>query len=181
MGRILVSLLATLSLTVHLSARPAHDWGNLEKLKRGTPILVLLWTGENMSGRVDAVNGTGLRLTPFERMNGGIGSVHEVERTNIERISTIHQHRLPDPRRWMIVGTVAGGAIGVTAGAVSDANHSGPSTWRWFTGGVAGAGFGFLGSVAALAGVGAFDIGSDIAHPRKVLYEGIRDHQAPPK
>lgn len=178
MRRILAALLATLVFTAQMAARPAHDWGNVEKLKRGTPILVLLWTGENLSGRIEAVDGTGLRLTPFEWMNGGIGSVRAVERANIERISTIHQHLLPNPRRWMIIGTVAGGAIGATAGAISDANNR-YSEARWFTGGLAGAGLGFFGSCVALAGVGAFDVGSDILRPRRVVYEGIQSQQAP--
>jgi hypothetical protein len=176
MRRVITLLFATLFFAVQLSARAVTNWENVEKLKPGTPIWVLLWTGENVAGRVEGVSGTELRVTPFEWTNGGVWTLHEVKRANVQRITRIYHHRLPNSRHWMVVGTVAGGAIGATTGAISDANHH-TSTARWFTGGLAGAGLGFFVSCGALAAVGVFELGSDIAHPRRVVYEGLRNSQ----
>ena len=126
--------------------------------------MVLLWGGGQISGRIQTADDSGMRLIPFGWSNGG-RSLRAVERAEIQKISTIHQHRLPDPQRWMIIGTIAGGAIGAPAGAMSDANNR-TSNARWFTGGLGGAGLGFFASCAALAGVGVFDVGTDMLQPR---------------
>jgi hypothetical protein len=177
--RYISALLVVVSLAVPSHARSAHAWRAVKRLSPDAPIVVLLWSAEQISGRIQTADDSGLRLIPFEWSNGG-RSVRAVERADIQRISTIHQHHLPDPGRWMIVGTIAGGAIGATAGAVSDASHH-TSNARWFTGGLGGAGLGFFASCAALAGVGVFDMGSDILHPRRVVYEDVRNNQPHPQ
>jgi hypothetical protein len=172
--RFISALLVVISLVAPSHARSVHEWKAVKRLRPGAPIVLLLWSGEQISGRIQTADDSGLRLIPFEWSSGG-RSVRAVEREAVWRISTIHQHRLPDPRRWMIAGTVAGGAVGATTGAISDAKHH-TSNARWFTGGLAGSGLGFFVSCGALAAVGIFELSSDVAHPRRVVYEGVRNN-----
>jgi len=173
------ALLVVISLAALSHARSAHDWRAVKRLSPDAPIVLLFWSGEQISGRIEAADDSGLRIIPFEWSNRG-RSVRAVERADIRRIWTIHRPRLPDPRRWVIIGTVAGGAIGATTGAVSDARQH-TSNARWFTGGLAGAGLGFAASCAAMAGVGLFELGTDVLHPRRVVYEGVRNNRSLPK
>jgi hypothetical protein len=59
MRRVLIATLIVLSFTTELLATN-HDWGKAEKLKPGTPVIVGLWGGDVLSGRVDSANATGL-------------------------------------------------------------------------------------------------------------------------
>jgi len=68
----------------------------------------------------------------------------------------------------MIAGAVAGGAVGVTVGAVGDIRHG--DNGRWLLGGLGGAGLGFLVSCAALAAVATVEV-ARIPGRRQVVYE----------
>jgi repressor LexA len=109
----------------------------------------MLWSGEDLTGRFSSATNSALVLT----LTGTIGSPRTIDRANIRRVVRIRRPSLPDPGKWMIVGAVAGGAIGATSGAIRDANHH-QNNGGWFIGGLSGARLGFLGSCAALAGVG---------------------------
>jgi hypothetical protein len=176
MRRTLTALLIILLLAPELPARSNRDWGNVKKLKAGTSVEILLWSGENVSGEIDGVNDTGLRLLARDRMSPQASSIRTVDRTSIQRIVRFRQPNLPDSRRWMITGAVAGGAIGVTAGTISDIRHGGD--YHWFEGALGGAGMGFLVSCAALAAVGVFDVARMPGH-RKVVYEDPGPHPPP--
>ena len=94
-----------------------------------------------------------------------------IERATIKRVVLLRGHKLPDPGTWMLAGTLIGGGVGVTAGAIQDAKHG--NNGRWVTEGFAGAGAGFFGSCVVLAGVGVVAL---VRH-NKVVYEA----KAPPQ
>jgi hypothetical protein len=140
----------------------------VKELKAATSVEILLWSGDDLSGEVESVSDAGLRLLARDRMSPQANSIRAVERTSIRRIVRFRQPYLPDSRRWMITGAVAGGAVGVTVGAISDIRHGG--NYHWFEGAFGGASMGFLASCAALAAVGVFDVARMPGH-RKVVYE----------
>jgi hypothetical protein len=171
MRRTFTALLIVLLLAPELPARGKGDWDNVKKLKSGTTIEIFLWSGESLHGEIDAVTDTGLQLAPPYRHQGG--SLHEVDRKTIRSIVRFREPNLPDGPRWMITGAVAGGTVGVAAGAIGDIRHGG--NYHWIEGAFGGATLGFLVSCAALAAVGAFDVGR-LAQRRKVVYEDKNIH-----
>jgi hypothetical protein len=177
MRRTLAALLIALSLAPGLPARNNDDWENVKKLKHGTDVEISLWSGENLNGKIEDVNNTGLQLTAADRSGPGIGWLRDVDRASIRTVVRFRRPYLPDGKRWMVTGAVGGGLIGVTAGAVSDAEHG--NNGRWLLGGLGGAGLGFLASCAALAAVGVVDT-AKMVHRRDLVYEGTRNHAPQP-
>jgi hypothetical protein len=172
MRRALAVLLAVLVLANELPAQSKHDWNNVQKLKPRISLQVLLWSGETLTGRLITASNSGLRLAPAD----AIGTPRDLARSTVRKVIRTRQHKLPDPEKWMIIGAVAGGAIGTTSGAISDAAHH-ENNARWFTGGLAGAALGFFASCAALATVGAVEL----FHHNTVVYEdtGTRPPSSP--
>jgi hypothetical protein len=151
-----------------LPARNNTDWNNVKRLKRGASVEILLWSGENLRGKIDEVSDAGVQLTMMiDRGNPQLGIQYQFERTTIRRIVTVRQLDLPDPKRWIVTGTVAGGGIGFVGGAIADVTHG--TNYHWLTGGFGGAIAGLLVSCVAVAAVG----GVDMARARqreKVVY-----------
>ena len=158
---ILVVGLILLSFCGQSLGQNRHDWSKVEKLKPGAKLLVTLWTGEKIEGRIDTVGkaSLGLRTSsswkPFQRF----------ARADIQTIVHLRGQKLPNPERWMRNGALIGGAVGVTSGAIQDATQS--NSGRALTHGLAGAGVGFFASCAALAGAGAVAL----VHHDKLVYE----------
>jgi hypothetical protein len=172
MRRTFIAVLIMLLLAPELPARNNRDWENVKTLKRGTAVVIMLWNGQNLGGEIDHVSDVGLQLATADPQ--GVW-VRALDRTIIRRIVRTRQIYLPDAKRWMVTGAVAGGAIGVTAGTVLDVRHG--ENFNWFTDGLGGASMGFLASTMALAGVGAVDIARG---PRsKVVYEDKGNHPPP--
>ena len=157
-----------LSLTSAGWAKNTHDWEQVEKLKPGTTILIALWNGRLIDGSVDAVGPSSLRMNTADP-EVGVGSLEEFDRVNIRRIVHIRRPGMPEPERWMLIGALAGGAIGLTAGVIDDLSHH--ENYHWFTGGVGGAGVGFLASCTILAGWGVAEL---FHHHRTLVYEDPR-------
>lgn len=167
MRRTLPALLIVLLLSSELPARTNRGWEDVKKLKPGTSVEVWLWSGENVSGEIDDVSDTGLRVIMVDRTHTRLGPRH-VDRGTIRRIAIFRKPHLPDPERWMLTGALGGGAIGMTAGVVSDARHGG--NYNWFEGALGGASLGFFASCAALSAVGIVELARGV-HRRKVVYE----------
>src|SRR5258708_11100146 len=142
MRRTLTAVLIVLLLARELPARSNHNWENVKKLKSGTDVRVLLWSGEELSGAVDAVSNVGLRLATVGSNGPGVGWLRDIDRTRIRRIVRIRKPNLPDPKRWMIRSAVAVGAIGLSAGAVSDIKHG--DNYNWLGGPLRGAEMGLV-------------------------------------
>ena len=168
MRRTLTAVLIVLLFARELPARSNHNWENVKKLKPGTSVRVLLWSGQELSGAVDAVSSVGLRLATVGSNGPGVGWLRDIDRTSIRRIVRIRKPNLPNPERWMIRGAAAGGAIGLTTGAVSDIRRG--DNYQWFEGALGGAGLGFFASCAALTAVGAVDLARGL-HREKIVYE----------
>src|SRR5258708_39636801 len=131
MRRTLTAVLIVLLFAREVPARSNHNWENVEKLKHGTTVRVLLWSGEELiSGEVYAVSNVGLQLATVGSSGPGVGWLRHIDRTSIRRIVRIRKPNLPDPERWMIRGAGAGGAIGLTTGAVSDIRRG--DNYQWF-------------------------------------------------
>lgn len=162
---ILVTTFAVLMLTSGLHARDKHNWENVGKLKPGSSVLVVLWKGDTLSGRLVDVSSSGLRLSSSYPPPPGTSPTFRIERNTIKTIVLLRNRRLPNPGRWMLTGALVGGGVGVTAGAIRDATDR--NNGRWLTGGLAGAGVGFLGSCAVLTGVGV----AALLRHNKVVYE----------
>jgi hypothetical protein len=173
MRRTLTALLIVLLLVPELPARSNRDWETVKKLKPGTPIEVLLWSGENLRGEIDGVSDAGLQLAMAGSNGPGVGRLRQFDRTSIRRIVLIRKLNLPDSKRWMVTGAVAGGAIGFTAGAVTDLKQGG--NYHWFEGALGGAAMGFFVSCAALFAAGVVDVARGSRH-HKVVYEDKSIH-----
>jgi hypothetical protein len=171
--RTLTPLLIVLLLAPELPARTNRDWENVKKLKPGTIVQIWLWSGDILSGEVDAVSDAGLQLATADRSAPQANWLRQVDRTTIRRIVRFRQPNLPNSNKWMITGAVGGGAIGVTAGAIADLKQG--SNYHWFEGALGGAGMGFLFSCAALAAVGSVDLAQGLRRGR-VVYEDKGNH-----
>ena len=169
MRRTLTTMLIVLLFVPELPARSNHDWHKVKNLKSGTTVEVLLSSGENISGEVGGVSDTGMQIAATSgNVDPRVGWLRDVDRASVRRIVRFRRTNLPDQRRWMIAGAVAGGAVGVTVGAVGDIRHG--DNGRWLLGGLGGAGLGFLVSCAALAAVATVEV-ARIPGRRQVVYE----------
>jgi hypothetical protein len=170
----LVAMLISLLLVPTLPARSKRDWENVKKLKPGAAVEVSLWTGESLSGEVEGVSDSGMQIAAVGgNVDPHVGWLRDFDRGNIRSVARMREHSLPDSKRWMIAGTLAGGAIGVTQGAVRDAEHG--NNGRWIVGGFAEAVLGFGVSCAALGVVAVVDITRGI-HRREIVYEDMGQH-----
>jgi len=163
---ILITVLIVLMFSAELLARDKHSWEQVEKLKPGSSVLVALWNGDTLGGRVVGVSSTGLRLSPTYPPSAGSTPAPKIERATVKSVVLLRGPKLPDPGQWMLAGALIGGGVGVTTGAIYDATHHGVNG-HWITQGLGGAGMGYLGSCTVLAGVG---IAALIRH-NKVVYE----------
>jgi len=169
MRQTITAVLIVLMFVPTLPARSNNDWQKAEKLKHGTTVEVLLSSGENIRGEVEDVSDTGMQIaTAGGSIDPRIGWLRDVDRASVRRIVRIRRTNLPDSRRWMIAGAAAGGAIGVTTGAVQDAEHG--NNGRWILGGFAGAVGGFFVACVALAAVATVQVAQRPTR-RQVVYE----------
>jgi hypothetical protein len=174
MRRIVITVLVSLLLVPTLPARSKRDWENVKKLKIGAAVEVSLWTGENLSGEVEGVSNTGMQVAAVGgNIDPRVGWLRDFDRGNIRSVARWREHSLPNSKKWMIAGTLAGGAVGVTTGAVRDAEHG--NNGRWIVGGFAGAVIGFGVSCAVLGTVALVDTTRGI-HRREIVYEDTGHH-----
>ena len=76
MRRALIALLVFALCVPEVQARNSRGWENVEKVKRGTPLLILLRNGEFVSGNLESVSDSDLRVATPDRsvQPGGLGS-----------------------------------------------------------------------------------------------------------
>lgn len=169
MRRTIALLLAILLLAPGAPARDKTNWDNLKKLKRGTRVLVTLWNGDQLDGRLESVSDTALSVTSPDRTDRRVGWTEEAERRNVRRVVRWREPEdLPDPQKVMLIGTAAGIAVGGITGGILDATHhnEGRAVGYAFGGGV----IGFLGSVVVLGATGAVAVARGIRR-EVVVYE----------
>lgn len=179
MRRTVTALLIILLLAPDLPARNNRDWKSVKKLKPDTPVLIWLWTGEDLRGDIESVSDTGLRLALPDRTNSQVSWERTVDRSAVRKIIRLRDlPNLPDAHKWMVAGAVAGGAVGVTTGAISDAKNG--YQGGWVIGGLVGGLFGaMIGDMAAgLVGIG--EATPTLFRHSKVVYEEPEPRPSPP-
>jgi hypothetical protein len=152
---VVVVALPALLLGPDLPARGNSDWNNVKRLKRGASVEIWLWSGENLRGKIDEVSDTGLQLAMIDRNNPQLSLQYQFDRGSIWRIATVRQLNLPDSKRWMVTGAVAGGGIGLVGGGIADGTHG--TNYHWLAGGLGGAVVDFFVSCVVLAAAGGVE------------------------
>ena len=169
MRRTLIALLVALLMVPDLPARTNHDWDNVKKIKPGTILEIQLKSGDHVYGELDQVSDSALRIYAADNNSAQTNWQRDLDRKQIQRIVRFRRSSdLPNPAHWMAIGTVAGGAIGVGAGAIGDAKHG--NNGRWLVDGFAGAVLGFFASCAVSAGVAVVHA-AQLPHHTNVIYE----------
>lgn len=168
MRRTLTTLLIALLLVPDLSARTNHRWENMKRVTPGTPLQILLWNGEKLSGELNEVSEAGIRIYTADHTADQTTWQRDVDRKDIRRIAVIRHQSLPDSSHWMRVGALTGAAVGATVGGIQDAKQG--SNGRWIAGGFVGALLGFFASLAVLATVSAVHT-AQLPRNGKVVYE----------
>ncbi|HKN59775.1 MAG TPA: hypothetical protein VJW93_01260 [Candidatus Acidoferrales bacterium] len=178
MRRTLTALLIVLLLAPEVPARGNRGWQNVKKLKPDTPVLISLWSGENLRGLIDNVSDTGLRLAVPDRTNSQVSWERTVDRATIHKIVRLRDlPNLPDRHKWMVAGAVAGATLGVTTGAISDAKEG--YQGGWIIGGLAGGLFGAMAGNVAAGLVGIGEATPALLRRRKVVYEDSGPRPSP--
>jgi hypothetical protein len=172
MRQAIAVVLAILLIAPPLTARNNSDWNNVRKLKHGTKILVSLWNGDQLDGRVESVSDTGLSIGSPEGTRANAQWSQAVERGTVRRIVRLRGGHgdLPDPGKVMLIGAAIGGAAGAIGGGIKDVNHG--NQLNSLTYGFGGAVFGFLGAVVVLTGIATVAL---VRGPRRteVVYENV--------
>ena len=177
MRRTIAAVLCVLLSAQILPAQGSHDWSTVEKLKRRTPVLVVLWSGERVSGRIVRADKNGVELAERVRWDPGTGALREIRRRDIRTVERVRRdENLPNPRTYMVGGAVVGGAAGLGIGIYRDKRDK--SVCRGACSIVdtaAGATLGFLGGsiVGLTVGVG------HVLRRNVVVYED--NSQRPPR
>ena len=175
MRRTLIALLIALLFVPNLPARTNHDWDNVKKVKPGTTLEIQLKSGDELYGELDQVSDSSLRIYAAGNNSAQTNWQRDLDRNQIRRIIRFRRSSdFPNPARWMAIGAVAGGAIGVGAGAIGDAKHG--NNGRWLVDGFAGAVLGFFASCAVLTGVAVVHV-AQLPRHTKLIYE---DNSPPP-
>lgn len=130
------------------NARQRDDWGNVEKLKTGTPIQILLKSGGGIYGEFTGASDTNVEVDL--RDGSGAGNV---ARDDVKSITLLYIYPPPGPdaHKWVGIGAAAGAATGAAIGGVNDVSHG--SNYHWAEGAFAGALVGMIGSVVVFGGV----------------------------
>lgn len=172
MRPLLAMLLAVLLVSPDLAARDIHDWNNVRKLKHGTTVVVDLTNGDEYWGRIESVQENSLTLAVPDHTVAQASWVHTLDRAAIRQVVRSRGPvYLPDPRRWMIVGAVAGGAAGVTTGAIEDTQKR--NQGRWLLGGVFGSMLGAMGGLVTAGCIAVVQLPRGMAQRDKVVYEAV--------
>jgi hypothetical protein len=161
----LATLLIILLFAPELPARGSHDWDDVKKLKRGTVVEISLWSGDYLRGDVESVSDSKLQIATTDPSAAQTNWLRDLDRNAVRKIVRPSDAQLHDPRRWMIGGAVAGGAVGLGIGVHTDINQH--QKYQWFEGAFAGAVLGFVAGLVALAVADTAQLG----HRHQVVYE----------
>jgi hypothetical protein len=163
-------LSAAMLLCPSLHARDIHKWESVQKLKRGTPVLIVLSNGARICGRIDSATNSGIEIAVPDRRNPRAASIRTIDRRSVLRVvRKAKPVYLPNAKHWMIAGAAVGGTAGVIAGAAEDATEG--NNAHWLTKGVAGAGAGVLAVSAASLALAAVQIPRLMSRREKVVFE----------
>ena len=144
-------------------ARDKSDWTNLQRLKTGTAVQILLKSGDRLLANFELANDTSIQVNMLD----GSGT-RDVPRDDVKSVTRLHVYPPPGPnaQKWLLTGAAIGAVTGATVGAVRDANHG--TNYQWAGGAFGGALFGVMGSVVLFGG-SAF-VRAVRFHSDKVVY-----------
>lgn len=134
MRRVVAAVLAILLLCPGLPARDIHKWRNVEKLRRGTTVMVVLWDGSELNGQVQFATDSAVQVAASNTDAYETSSIQTVDRRSIRRVIRVRAALyVPDQQRWGVIGAVGGGTAGAMSAGISygDGAHA-------FFGGLAG-------------------------------------------
>lgn len=175
MRRVVTILLVALLLCPDLPARDLHKWQNVEKLRHGTTVSVVLWNGGEIKGKFEFATDSSVQVAASNVDAYDPSSIQTIDRTSIRRVIRLRAAwYMPNERTWGTVGAVGGAGAGAIAAGVSygDGLHA-------FFGGLAGALFGWLAGVLAGGVVMIAQIpGAYPRHP-KVIFEAAHNPGPP--
>jgi hypothetical protein len=147
----IVALMIFPMLAPELPARTNTGWDQVKRLKQGSAIELLLRDGTYLHATFYSATDSGLEISVADRSDPQFSFTHDVERTSVRRIVQVRVRQLPEAKRWMITGALAGGGVGLVGGAIADGTHG--TNYHWLAGGFGGAIAGFFVSCVALAAV----------------------------
>jgi hypothetical protein len=163
-------LVVALLLVPECFARNRSDWKNVQRLKPGSEIMIVLSDGRHTEGCVRSATDSKLEIVVPGGSYPAGGRDQNLDRRDIEKIMRVHTHDpfAPDPKLVLALAVAGGAVIGTTVGAIGDAEHG--NNGRWLAGGLGGAGIGIFAWMAFYAGVSVFDLAT-LARHRTVIYE----------
>lgn len=174
MRRVVAAVLALLLLCPALPARDIHNWRNVEKLRRGSTVKVVLWNGGEIDGRIEFATDSTVEVDASNVDAYDAHSIQTIDRTSIRRVIRLRGAvYFPDERRWGAIGAVGGGAAGALSAGISygDGFHA-------FFGGLGGALFGWLGGMISSAVVVLVQIPRAHSRHPKTIFEAAQPPSA---
>jgi outer membrane lipoprotein SlyB len=162
-------------LAPELPARTNTDWDNVRRLKQGSEIEVLLHDGTYLHATFYSATDSGLEISVADRRDPQFSFTHEVERSSVRRIVQVRVRQLPEAKRWMTTGALAGGGVGLVGGAIVDGTHG--TNYHWLAGGFGGAIAGFFVSCVALAAVAGVESAKG-RRRTKIVYDSAESYIA---
>ncbi|HEX5424232.1 MAG TPA: hypothetical protein VFW94_11835 [Candidatus Acidoferrales bacterium] len=167
MRRVIAAVLAILLLCPGLPARDIQKWRNVEKLRRGTTVVVVLCNGGEINGQVEFATDSAVQVAAFNTDAYETSSIQTIDRTSIRRVIRVRAALyVPDQQRWGAIGAVGGGTAGALSAGISygDGAHA-------FLGGLAGALLGGLAGMIASAVVMIAQAPRAYFHHPKIVFE----------
>lgn len=167
MRRVLTALLVVLLLCPDLPARDIHKWQNVEKLRRGTTVDVVLWNGGEIKGEFEFATDSSVQVAASNVDAYDPRSIQTIDRASIRRVIRLRAALyVPNEHLWGAIGAVGGGAAGALSAGISygDGFHA-------FFGGLGGALFGWVGAMVASVVVVLAQMPRAFSHHPKVIFE----------
>ena len=131
-----------------VSAQDTSQWGSVQSLREGDRVGVIQSNGKRLEGRFESA--TEARIT-----------LRADQEISLEKADVVRVYR--PPRHGRVFGAVVGGAIGVAAGAVTDATLG--QYFRNETGGTA------PGVITAVGGAAGAGIGAAVTGWYRTVYQ----------
>lgn len=170
MRRALAAVLAVALLCPDLPARDIHKWRNVQKLRPGTTISVVLWNGGEINGQFEFATDSAVQVAASNVDAYNASSIQTIDRSSIQRVVRLRSTPyVPDERKWGAVGAVGG----VGAGALAEGISHGDGLHAFF-GGLGGALFGYLGGILAGGIVMTAQAPRAFSHHPEIIFEAPR-------
>jgi hypothetical protein len=143
-----VLLILALAIVVpSADARQRDDWSNVERLKVGTAVRILMKSGGGIYGNFTGASDTSVEVGLLDGSGAG-----NVARDNVKSITRLYIDPPPGPdaQKWVLVGAGVGALTGAAVGGARDVSRG--TNYDWAAGALGGALLGMMGSAVVFAG-----------------------------